>query len=125
MTVKERLLAYLKEKSIGRNKFEAMAGISLGYITNLKSTPKEGHLVKILNAAPDLNRVWLLTGEGSMLNGIEDESMDTSSVPSWMYENMLHERDKFMLRCRDLERELAEIQARLAQYEPIEKRKHG
>lgn len=66
-TVKERLVEYLAYKKIGRNKFETMANISLGYITNLKNAPKEAQLVKILNAAPDLNRIWLLTGEGSML----------------------------------------------------------
>ena len=67
-TVKERLITYLKKKGIGRNKFEAAAGISTGYITNLKSTPGANHLVKILTAAPDLNKDWLLTGKGEMLN---------------------------------------------------------
>lgn len=68
LTVKQRLVRYLAEKGIGQNKFERLAGISNGYIYNLKSTPKEGQLTKILQAAPDLNRVWLLTGEGEMLN---------------------------------------------------------
>ena len=67
LTVKQRLVRYLAEKGIGQNKFERLAGISNGYIYNLKSTPKEGQLTKILQAAPDLNRVWLLTGEGEML----------------------------------------------------------
>lgn len=67
-TVKQRLVEYLGKKGVGQNKFERLAGISNGYISNLKSTPKEGHLTKILQAAPDLNRVWLLTGTGEMLN---------------------------------------------------------
>ena len=66
-TVKERLTKYLREKGIGRNRFESMAGISAGYITNLKKAPGADILVKILNAAPDLNKSWLLTGEGEML----------------------------------------------------------
>lgn len=66
-TVKQRLAKYLEYKKIGRNKFETLAGISLGYITNLKNAPKEQQLMKILQAAPDLNKVWLLTGEGEML----------------------------------------------------------
>lgn len=68
LTVKQRLVEYLAKKGIGQNKFERLAGISNGYISNLKNAPKEGHLTKILQAAPDLNRVWLLTGEGEMLN---------------------------------------------------------
>lgn len=67
-TVKERLIKYLEYKKIGRNKFENAAGLSLGYITKLKNAPRPERLVGILHAAPDLNRVWLLTGEGPMLN---------------------------------------------------------
>lgn len=70
-TVKQRLIEYLAYKKKGRNKFEVEAGISLGYITNLKNSPSSTILVKILNAAPDLNQQWLLTGEGVMLNGGE------------------------------------------------------
>lgn len=66
-TVKERLIKYLQEKKIGRNKFEKAAGLSLGYITNLKSAPGSEILVKILTTAEDLDRVWLLTGEGQMI----------------------------------------------------------
>ena len=71
MTVKERLIQYLQFKGIGRNKFEALAGISSGYISNLKSAPGATHLTKILTAAPDLNQQWLLTGEGNMLKTAE------------------------------------------------------
>lgn len=71
-TVKERLVNYLRYKKIGYNKFEAQAGISAGYIANLKSSPGANILVKILNAAKDLNETWLLTGKGEMLNS-DDE----------------------------------------------------
>ena len=70
-TVKERLIQYLKYKKIGQNKFESLAGISNGYISNLKSTPGTAHLTKILNVSPDLNEKWLMTGEGSMLKTSE------------------------------------------------------
>ena len=67
-SVKQRLISYLKEKKIGQNRFENLAGISNGYISNLKKAPGSDILTKILNAAPDLNQQWLLTGEGEMLN---------------------------------------------------------
>ena len=66
-TVKERLIKYLKIKKVGQNKFERLAGISNGYISHLKSSPSTEILMKILDAAPDLNQAWLLTGEGEML----------------------------------------------------------
>ena len=77
-SVKERLVLYLKHKRIGQNKFEAMAGISNGYINNLKNCPSENLLKKILLTAPDLNRVWLLTGEGDMIIGLRNE---TTGIP--------------------------------------------
>lgn len=66
-TVKQRLIEYLRYKGIGQNRFEKSAGISTGYISNLRHAPGASHLLKILNAAPDLDKVWLLTGEGEML----------------------------------------------------------
>ena len=83
-TVKQRLITYLKKKGIGRNKFEAMAGLSLGYITKLKNAPGPDKLVNILHAAPDLNKVWLLTGEGEMLNTptiAEEENNPSAMLP--------------------------------------------
>ena len=41
--------------------------MSNGYISNLKSTPGAGALTKIFSISPDLNKEWLLTGEGNML----------------------------------------------------------
>ena len=87
-TVKQRLIEYLKYKGIGRNKFEMLAGISTGYITNIKKAPGASHLVKILSAAPDLNKDWLLTGEGEMLTNKTAEtstpnlSLLSNAVPS-------------------------------------------
>lgn len=68
VTVKQRLVQYLKYKHIGQNKFEAMAGIGNGYIANLTKNPGAGILTKIFSVSPDLNRDWLLTGNGKMLN---------------------------------------------------------
>lgn len=81
-SVKQRLVSYLKEKKMGQNRFESLAGISNGYISNLKKSPGSEVLTKILNAAPDLNRTWLLTGEGSMLSGSnEEEKREMQALP--------------------------------------------
>ncbi len=84
MTVKERLIKYLEYKQIGRNKFEASAGISLGYITNLKNAPKEQQLVKILQAAPDLDKIWLLTGEGDMIKNSQAKEQAQEMKPHYL-----------------------------------------
>ena len=65
--VKQRLIEYLKLKGIGQNRFEKMAGLSIGYISKLRIEPSPTKLRGIINAAPDLNQEWLLTGKGEML----------------------------------------------------------
>lgn len=81
-SVKQRIIEYLKYKGVGQNRFENSAGISNGYISNLKHAPGAAILQKILNAAPDLNRTWLLTGDGPMLLTDEAEK-DSGAVISY------------------------------------------
>ena len=45
-----------------------MCGLSNGYVRNLKNQVGEEKLNSILNSFPELSKVWLLTGEGKMLN---------------------------------------------------------
>ena len=66
-TVKERIIAYIKDTGISQKKFEETVGVSNGYVNNVKASPSSTVLQKIFCAFPDINRDWLLTGEGSML----------------------------------------------------------
>jgi len=75
-TVKERLIFFLSYKKIGQNRFEKESGISNGYISHLKSSIGSDVLTKIINTYNDLNIVWLLTGNGEMLNVETKESGD-------------------------------------------------
>lgn len=68
MGVKERILLFIKDQGTTKAAFEKKAGLSNGYIKNFKGNLGEAKLEGILSAFPRLNRVWLLTGEGSMLN---------------------------------------------------------
>lgn len=118
-TVKQRLIKYLEHKKIGRNKFETLAGISLGYITNLKNAPKEQQLVKILQAAPDLDKVWLLTGEGEMIkpNGNNAVANGDKSVAA-INSNVNTAPDTLMAeRIKSLEALLAEKERLIKLYE--------
>lgn len=66
-TIKERLLDFLGYLNIGQRKFEMNVGLSNGYVNSLKKSPSADKLQMILSAYPELNRDWLLTGEGEML----------------------------------------------------------
>lgn len=81
-TVKQRLVLYLKHRGIGQNKFERLAGLSNGYISNLKSSPSPEKLTMIFNVSDDLNRDWLLYGEGEMLKKAEESTVTAIGVAS-------------------------------------------
>lgn len=71
----DRLLEYLSAKGISENKATFDCGLSKGLICQAKSGKADiGNkaVEKILATYDDLNRVWLLTGEGSMLLGEQE-----------------------------------------------------
>lgn len=49
------------------HKFEEMCGMSNGYISSMRKGLGSGKLNNVLNKFPELNREWLLYGEGEML----------------------------------------------------------
>lgn len=68
MGVKERVFLFLESQSISKAEFERRAKLSNGYLNNFKGAFGAEKLEYILSAFPNLNKVWLLTGEGNMLN---------------------------------------------------------
>lgn len=82
-TVKDRLTRFRQYKKLGQGKFEKLSGLSNGYLTQLRKAPGSEKLQRILCAFPELNRTWLLTGEGDMLdtscNSIEDSQFSSCS----------------------------------------------
>lgn len=66
-TVKQRLIWFIKHKSLSQKKFEELLGLSNGYVNNIRKGISDSVLFKICSQFPDLNRDWLLYGEGEML----------------------------------------------------------
>lgn len=60
-------MIYIKYLGIGQSKFEKQCGLSNGYINNSKGNFGSAKIEDILKTYEDLNRSWLLTGEGEML----------------------------------------------------------
>lgn len=68
-SVKERLISFLNYKGLSQGRFEKLVGFSNGYLDKLRHAPSVAKTQIIINTFPELNRNWLLTGEGEMLNG--------------------------------------------------------
>jgi hypothetical protein len=65
--MKERLIEFLSYLGMGQNKFEEKVGLSIGYINKLKGDMKLNTVNKVISTYPELNKEWLIAGEGNML----------------------------------------------------------
>jgi transcriptional regulator with XRE-family HTH domain len=68
MTIKERTYSFIEYKGITVKKFEELCGLSNGYISSMRKGFGTDKLNNVLKIFPELNREWLLYGEGEMLN---------------------------------------------------------
>ena len=68
MDTKERLKQFLEYLKIGQNAFGEKCGFSGSLINNSKGSIGSEILNKISIVYPELNLVWLITGNGEMKN---------------------------------------------------------
>lgn len=75
-SVKQRIAFFIDNKNMSIREFERMCGLSNGYFKSLRHAPSVDKMSAILGAFPELNRTWLLTGEGEMLNSDKPAAME-------------------------------------------------
>lgn len=68
-TIKDRTIEFVKHKGITMKTFEQRCGLSSGYVTSMRKGFGSDKLNNVLTAFPELNREWLLYGEGEMIKG--------------------------------------------------------
>lgn len=84
-SVKDRLLEFLEYKNIGQGAFEKSAGISNGYVNNLKGSIGSKILNRIEASYPELNIDWLRLGSGEMLKEIKSEEAILINNPNFKF----------------------------------------
>ena len=82
-SVKERLKAFIEYKKISIRSFENRCGLSYGYVNNMRVSIQPAKLKSISLQFPDLNKSWLLTGEGEMLVPTEGKTVATESIGNY------------------------------------------
>lgn len=65
--MKSRILEFISYLGITNKEFERKCGMSNGYINSMRKGLGASMIEKVLIVYPELNRVWLMTGEGTML----------------------------------------------------------
>ena len=86
-TVKERLQHFLKEENISASEFSRKMGLSSTYLASMRKSMPEEKVELLIQKFPQLNRDWLLYGEGEMYRedladkGIDPYRLDKHLVP--------------------------------------------
>lgn len=117
----DRFYEYLAEKSLKPTVVEKEIGLSNGYLSAQKKRGAdmgEGMMLKVIDYFRDINPVWLLTGEGSMLRAeqwVHAAEMKlisaTSTIDSILY-NMYKEKD---LEVKDLMETIGSLKEQIRQ----------
>ncbi len=79
-SVKERIIEFVKAKQITVREFERQCGLSNGYVNAMRKGLGSEKLNNVLTIFPELNRDWLLYGEGPMLASVSDVSQPSTSI---------------------------------------------
>lgn len=80
-SVKERLLRFLKEKNMSQSEFARRLGVAPTYIGAMRKSMPSDKMRKIGEIFPDLNRDWLLYGDGSMYLGEQENEYRVPLLP--------------------------------------------
>lgn len=75
MSVKDRLKTFASAKNLTVQRLEQRWGVCNGYVGSIRKGVGSGKLEQLLSIFPDLNRDWLLYGEGEMLKKIESQTI--------------------------------------------------
>ena len=89
-SVKERTIKFVKHKGLKMKEFEAMANLSTGYVTSMRKNFGEEKLKNVLTAFPELNRDWLLYGEGSMLKETTQADNNATFIAPYITDELVY-----------------------------------
>lgn len=76
-TTQDRIKIFICFKGLSVKRFEELTGLSNGYINSMKKGFGEQKLYGVLKVFPELNRDWLVYGEGEML--VQSQSLTQST----------------------------------------------
>ena len=75
-TIKERVIKIAKYKGLTQSGLERECNLSNGYIRNIRATPSQKIIDRILKRFPDISLRWPLNGVGDMCcSDISDEEL--------------------------------------------------
>lgn len=77
MNTKERIMQLIAELGMTKSEFERVCGLSNGYINSMRNSVGAKGVSLILSKFPQVNKSWLVLGEGDMFIGENSASQFT------------------------------------------------
>lgn len=96
-TVQERVRQLIEHKGLTVNAFENMCGLANGTVSKMGKGTRRGTFDKIFTAFPNINKDWLLYGEGEMICGENSTKQGAPNQPDVTTGNQLAEMFTKML----------------------------
>ena len=110
MTVKDRIMEFCRMSGIKPGRFERECGLSNAYLSKLKHEPSRDKLGKIFARYPELNKDWLLNGEGPMLNVVHSDEV---LIPRDAWEVIKKQADSFKERDEQMNRVISLLEKQM------------
>ena len=76
MTITDRLLEFLKAERITASEFARKMEVSPAYLASMRKSMPEEKIEKLIRIYPQINRDWLLYGEGEMYRDLGATEID-------------------------------------------------
>lgn len=116
--LKDRLLEISNYYGLTSNRFSEMIGMNRSFVKNMNDEISTKPIRNILLKFPEVNIIWLITGEGEMI--LKDTNTDFETTektsPEFLLE-YLKEKDKTI---GDLREEIGRLKQELLSYEQRE-----
>ena len=81
MKTKERMMQLIAALGLSKAEFERVCGLSNGYVNSIRNTIGSKGVAQIIAQFPQVNKTWLVFGEGEMFNGDSESHPETPSIP--------------------------------------------
>lgn len=75
--IKSRLIQFLRFKGMSHSELSRRLGVSPTYVGAMRKSLPEDKVKRLCEIFPDLNRDWLIYGEGDMLKNEEDGKLES------------------------------------------------
>lgn len=113
-SIKERMLLICNMKGVSPNKLSQDLGKSRDYIRTISENYTVDLLRSINRIYPDINLMWLITGQGSMVIDTSLESMDFHSLLN-LYMAEREKNDRLQQEVSSLKNEIVNLLKKLAE----------